>query len=82
MSKFLESAAARETSPELMEAIHFVAGGDDARAVDMWAHGVTGGELASIVERVTKNGLHEPTDFVWGAMGSDWALLRPYFRHA
>ena len=78
MSKFLESAAARETSPELMEAIRFVAGGDDARAAHMWANGITGDELVSIIERVTHNGLHEPTDFVWGAMGSHWAIEDPH----
>ena len=78
MSKFLESAAARETSPELMEAIHFVAGRDDARAEAIWEGGGTCGELASIAERVTKNGLHDTTDFCWGAAGQSWAHNNSY----
>lgn len=73
MSKFLESAAARETSPELMEAIHFVAGRDDARAEAIWEDGGTPGELASIVERVTRNGLHDAAEFCWGDAGEWWA---------
>ena len=72
---FLSSGDSRETSPELMEAIYFVAGSDNKRAADMWAHGITDGELVSIVERVTHNGLHETTDFCWGELGSDWASL-------
>ena len=72
---FLSSGDSRETSPELMEAIYFVSGCDNKRAADIWEHGVTDGELVSIVERVTHNGLREPTDFVWGAMGSNWASL-------
>lgn len=73
MSKFLESAAARETSPELMEAIHFVAGRDDARAEAIWEDGGTCGEFGSIVEVVTKYGLHDTTEFFWGAARELWA---------
>ena len=72
---FLSSGDSRETSPELMEAIYFVAGCDNKRAADMWAHGVTDGELVSIVERVTHNGLHDTTEFFWGGLGSDWASI-------
>jgi len=72
---FLASGDSRETSAELIEAIYCVAGRDDKRAVDMWENGVTDGELAAIIERVTRNGLHEASDFCWGELGSDWASL-------
>lgn len=73
MSKFLNTADGRETSPELMEAILFAAGGDETAAEAIWADGPNDAELVCIVERVTKNGLHETTDFCWGAEGSNWA---------
>jgi hypothetical protein len=72
---FLSSGHARETSPELMEAIYCVAGRDDTRAVDMWENGVTDDELATIIKRVTHNGLHDTTEFCWGELGNDWASL-------
>ncbi|MFT0137264.1 YccJ family protein [Alcanivoracaceae bacterium MT1] len=73
MSKFIESAASRETSVELMEAILEVAGGDEAIAEQIWEDGARDEELVAIIEIVTKNGVHETTDFCWGAAGTDWA---------
>ena len=73
MSNFIETADSRETSTELMEAILFAADGNEARAEQIWADGPSDAELVCIVERVTKNGLHETTDFVWGAAGEQWA---------
>lgn len=73
MTDFLSTAASRETSPELMEAILFAAGGDEAAAEEIWTDGPNDAELVCIVERVTKNGLRETTDFCWGAEGSNWA---------
>lgn len=71
MSKFIESAASRDTSVELMEAILYVAGSEDA-AVRVWEE-PTEPEALAVWERVTKNGLNDSTDFVWGAAGSNWA---------
>jgi hypothetical protein len=73
MSKFLATASSRETSPELMEAILFAAGGNEEIAESIWTHGPNSAELVCIVERVTKNGLHKTTDFNWGAAGGNWA---------
>lgn len=73
MSNFLDTAAARETSPELMEAILFAAGGDETRAESIWSDGPTDAERVCIIERATANGLHETTDFVWGTAGANWA---------
>jgi len=73
MRDFIETADSRETSHELMEAILFAAGGDAERAEHIWENGANDAELVCIVERVTKNGLHETTDFVWGAAGANWA---------
>lgn len=70
---FIDSADSRETSKELMEAILFAAGGDEARAVSIWENGPSDAELVCIIERVTKNGLYATTDFVWGAAGNGWA---------
>lgn len=71
MSKFTESAASRETSPELMDAILEV-GGDEAQAVRIWEDGPTHAELDALIEIVTKNGMYETTDFVWGEAGEHW----------
>jgi len=73
MGRFIDSAASRETSSELMEAILFAAGGDEARAEAIWENGANDAEMVCIVERVTRNGLFETTDFVWGAAGPNWA---------
>jgi hypothetical protein len=70
---FVASAGARQTSPEIMEAIAFLAR-DEAEAVATWE----GGGITPVVdpndlwERVTKNGLRDAADFTWGAAGSDW----------
>ena len=73
MSTFIESAASRETSVELMEAILRVACDDEARAEQIWEDGPTESELVAIIEIVTNNGMYETTDFFWGAEGGDWA---------
>lgn len=72
MSAFIDSAASRETSVELMEAILFAAGGSEEKALAIWENGPTDSELVCIVERVTKNGMHETTDFFWGSAGDSW----------
>lgn len=75
MTSFIKSAASRETSVELMEAILEVARGDEERALKIWEDGATGAELTAIIEIVTKNGMYETTDFCWGASGSQWEKL-------
>lgn len=72
MTAFIESASSRETSKEIMEAIHFVAGRNDEEAVRIWEE-PTEAELLAIWERVTKNGLISADEFCWGAAGSQWA---------
>jgi hypothetical protein len=71
MTTFIQTYAARETSPEIMEAIRYVAG-DDANAVRLWEE-PTDEELLAVWERVTGNGLRSATDYAWGASGSKWA---------
>jgi len=73
MSKFLESAASRETSVELIEAIYFVAGKNESEAVRIWED-PTDVELLAVWERVTKNGLIAADEFCWGVDGSKWAV--------
>jgi len=73
MTSFIETANSRETSPEIMEAILAVAGGDEKRAKMIWEDGGSEEELIAIWERVTNNGLHDATDFFWGSEGSRWA---------
>lgn len=68
---FIGSADSRETSPEIMAAIIHVAGGDEEEADRIWTE-PTPDELVSIWERVTKNGLRDSSEFVWGGSGSDW----------
>lgn len=71
MTDFLNTAASRETSPELMDAILHIAG-NEAAAVRVWEE-PTEAEALAVWERVTKNGLIDSAEFVWGAAGSDWA---------
>lgn len=72
MKTFIETADSRETSKEIMEAIMFVAGGDSSEAVRIWEE-PTEAELLAIWERVTQNGLHDASEYCWGADGSKWA---------
>lgn len=71
MSNFLNTAASRETSADLMAAILWVAGSEDA-ASRVW-ESPTEPELLAIWERVTKNGLIDASEFCWGAAGGNWA---------
>lgn len=73
MTHFVETAASRETSSELMEAILRVAGNDEVRATKIWEDGPTDAELFAIIEIVTGNGRTETTDYCWGAAGTSWA---------
>lgn len=72
MTNFIESAASRETSKEIMEACLWLARNNEADAVRIWEE-PTEAELLSIWERTTKNGLISADEFCWGAAGSDWA---------
>lgn len=71
MTKFLESADTRETSPQIMEAIWIVSRRNDAAANRIW-EAPDGTELVAIWEIVTKNGLIDDRTFFWGAAGNDW----------
>jgi len=73
MSNFVNLADSRETSVELMEAILAAAGNDEALALDIRENGPDSAHLSAIIEIVTKNGLYDTTDFVWGAAGTNWA---------
>lgn len=72
MTNFIETADSRETSTEIMEAILYVAGGNETEAVRVW-EAPTEAEMIAIWERATKNGLVDDTEFCWGASGPDWA---------
>jgi hypothetical protein len=71
---FIASGDSRETSPEIMEAIAFFARDlDEAEA--LW-NGDGFGQIANpsdIWEHVTRNGLRDACDYVWGAAGANWA---------
>lgn len=72
MKSFSETADSRETSREIMEAILFVANGDESAAERIWAD-PTDAELIAIQERATKNGLIDATELYWGAASNRWA---------
>ena len=69
---FIASAASRETSKEIMEAIAFFAR-TAKEAEALWENGY-GAAATSLDfwEHVTGNGLRDPSEFVWGASGSQW----------
>ena len=73
MSDFLISGDSRETSMEIIEAISFLANGNDAIAERIWSD-PTEPELLAIWERATNNGLISDNDFCWGASGSKWMV--------
>lgn len=73
MTTFIETAASRETSVEIMEAIWEVCEGDEDRANKTWMFGPYGFELEQIIEIVTKDG-SKTTDFVWGVLGDQWEV--------
>lgn len=73
MTTFLDTADSRQTSPELLAAILYVAGGNEALAEQIWRDGPDEDEIVSIIEIVTGNGLVPTTDFCWGVNGPYWA---------
>lgn len=73
MTTFIESAASRETSVEIMDAILWLARGNEVEAVRIWED-PTDKEILALWERVTKNGLVSADEFCWGAAGSDWGV--------
>jgi hypothetical protein len=72
MTTFLETAEIRKTSPEIMEAILAVAGGDEKTAERVW-DSPTPEEGIAIWERVTGNGSRDDREYYWGAYGDRWA---------
>ena len=72
MISFIECASSRETSVEIMDAILWLARGDETEAVRIW-EAPTDREMLALWERVTKNGLVSADEFCWGAAGSKWA---------
>lgn len=70
---FVRTAASRETSDEIMEAIAFFAN-NEAEAVNLW-NGDGFGVVchpSDLWERVTGNGRVEADKFSWGAAGENW----------
>ena len=71
---FIATGDNRGTSPEIMEAIAFFARNAD-EAETLW-RGDGFGAIANpsdIWEHVTRNGLRDASNYIWGAAGADWA---------
>ena len=81
MNAFANSAMSRETSDEIIEAIEFISGGNNAESERIWEE-PTEAEALAIWERVTKNGLIKSSEFCWGAAGGQWAQLLGVEHHA
>ena len=73
MNTFLDTADSRQTSPELLAAILYVAGGNETLAEQIWRDGPDEDEIVSIIEIVTGNGRVPTTAFHWGNLGPYWA---------
>ena len=71
---FIATAGSRETDPAIMEAITFFARdiNEAVRLCGGTARTARSPARATFWERVTKNGLHDATEFCWGASGSQW----------
>ena len=72
MTNFLETGDSRETSREIMDAILFIAAGDERAAERIW-DAPDDRELLAIWGRVTQNGLIAADDYCWGWSGNQWA---------
>lgn len=72
MDKFIASAASRETSSEIMEAIASIAHGDVNDAVRIW-EAPSDAELLAVWETVTLYGLLDADTYCWGEAGYRWA---------
>jgi len=71
-SDFIKSGASRETSDEIMAAIAKIAR-NPTEAERIW-EAPTDDETCAIAQIATKNGADGiPSDYCWGAAGSDWA---------
>lgn len=73
-AEFIATADSRETSREIMEAIAYFAR-DLSEAEALWAgdgFSEEGCELFDLWEQVTQYGLHDATEFCWGAAGRNW----------
>jgi hypothetical protein len=70
---FIATGDSRETSKEIMEAIAFFAR-NLHEAEELW-NGDGFGTVCNptdLWEHVTKNGLRDPQDFLWGTAGKHW----------
>ena len=72
MSKFIQSAAAKMTSLEIMHAIYFLSNNNDSTAFYMWRK-PTQRNLFEVWEIVSKHGVLSGNSLFWGSMGSKWA---------
>lgn len=72
---FIASGDSRETSKAIMEAIAFFARDIDEAEL-IWQDGSIPDKvnLIDIWEHVTSNGRKDPSDYVWGASGTKWAM--------
>jgi hypothetical protein len=72
-AEFIASGDSRETSSEIMQAIDYFAR-DLSEAEALWAGDGFGVvcQVSDLWENVTQNGLHDATEFCWGAAGRNW----------
>jgi hypothetical protein len=70
---FIATAASRETSLEIMQAIAFFSR-NLSEAEALWNGDGLGTvcDPSDLWERVTNNGLRDAADFCWGASGTSW----------
>jgi len=72
---FISTAGTRETSPEIMRAIAFLARNAE-EAEQMWQGDLLGETgLLAIWEHATNNGLTDAGELYWGASGNAWANI-------
>lgn len=68
---WIRQAGSRETSVEIMTAIHCIAGGDSDEMERIWLD-PTGPEVERIREIVTEGGEIDSDLYRWGAAGVNW----------
>lgn len=69
---FIDRAESLNTDREILEAILYVASGDEDAAMLIWC-APSQEQLVAIWERVTGNGVRPADEFFWGSFGDSWA---------
>lgn len=76
MNTFIESAAEKNTSVEILEAILHISKNYEDVAELCWETGLIKALMNIVIKMVTQDGKLDTTEFHWGNAGTEWATLK------